>query len=58
LWQNGNDGANALKTTPFTFKEQEKFKVNVERRVRRASSMVKPREVRGSNNEERITKPL
>jgi hypothetical protein len=35
-----------------------KFNVNVEKRACRASSMVKPWEIRGSNKEERKTKPL
>jgi len=43
---------------PLLVDALEKFKVNVETRAFRASSMVKPWEVRGSNKEERITKPL
>jgi hypothetical protein len=43
---------------PLLVAALEKFNVNVETRACRASSMVKPWEVRGSNKEERITKPL
>jgi hypothetical protein len=43
---------------PLLVDALEKFKVNVEKRARRASSMMKPWEVRGSNKEERIPKSL
>ena len=50
--------ADRATVTPLLVDALEKFKVNVEMRARRASSMMKPWEVRGSNKEERIPKPL
>jgi hypothetical protein len=52
----GKDGEPASRRSLWV--ALEKFNVNVEKRDCRASSMVKPWEVRGSNKEERITKPL